>query len=33
MSANRDGWIVIVLFILAVTAALLLAARNRKGWR
>ena len=29
MSANRDGWIVIVLFLAAVLAALLLAARNR----
>ena len=33
MSANRDGWIVIVLFLAAVAAALFLAFRNSKKRR
>lgn len=30
ISVNRDGWITVVLLALAVAAALLLSARNRR---
>lgn len=30
MSANRDGWIVIAVLVLAIAAAVILSARNRK---